>query len=198
MGAQSIKRRRLCGILHGKAHRRCAVACAYVARSPPTGASFPAALGGIQCSIGSFYRALSAKHMYGSRFATKVCVEKRIFRHARLRVSCAMGELSEKEVVFCKVTRKSLTTKSSITLEPLVRFVALLALNSKPTTVYSIPNFQARPSRIQNETFFNSQARPETPIPWARSLRPLALEPESCIGYMALASWRRSICKVSC
>jgi hypothetical protein len=31
-------------------------------------------------------------------------------------------ELLEKEVVFCKVPRKSLTTKSSITLEPLGRF----------------------------------------------------------------------------
>ena len=69
-----------------------------------------------------------------------------------------MGELLEKEVVFCKVPRKSLTTKSSITLEPLADFVALLVLISTPTTVYSIPNFQARPSRIQNETFFNFQA----------------------------------------
>jgi hypothetical protein len=38
-----------------------------------------------------------------------------------LRRCCAMGELSEKDVVFCKVPRKSGTTKSSITLEPLGR-----------------------------------------------------------------------------
>ena len=76
-----------------------------------------------------------------------------------------MGELYEKEVVFCKVPRKSLTTKSSITLEPLGRFRCLLALNSKRTTVYSIPNFQPRPSKNQNETFFNFQAYGNIPSP---------------------------------
>ena len=121
MGAQSISRKRLLGIWCSKEHRRCAVARVSVARSPPTGASFPAALGGIQCSIGRTYCTLGAKHMYVNRFATKVCVEKRIFWHAR-RVSCAMGELLEKEVVFCKVPRKSGTTKSLITLEPIGRF----------------------------------------------------------------------------
>jgi hypothetical protein len=47
----------------------------------------------------------------------------------------------------------------------LADFVALLALNSKPTTVYSIPNFQPRPSKNQNETFFNFQAYGNIPSP---------------------------------
>ena len=68
----------------GNEHRRCAVACAYVTRSPPTGASFPATLRGIQCSIGRNFYTPGAECIYGKGFATKVCVERRRFRHALL------------------------------------------------------------------------------------------------------------------
>jgi hypothetical protein len=48
-----------------------------------------------------------------------------------------------------------------------------LALNSKPTTFYSIPIFQPRPSRIQNETFFfNFQAYGSGPEMLALGQRP--------------------------
>ena len=70
MGAQSIYRRRLLGIWYGKVHQRCAAACAYVARNPPTGAFFPAALGGIQCSIGGIFCTPGAERMYANRFLT--------------------------------------------------------------------------------------------------------------------------------
>ncbi len=116
MGAQLIKRRRLLGIWYDKALRRCAVACAYVARSPPTGASFPAALGGIQCSIGRIYCTLRAEHMHCNRLPRKSALRNAYFgMHGSGELR--HGELLEKEVVFCKVPRKFCTTKSLITLE---------------------------------------------------------------------------------
>jgi hypothetical protein len=45
---------------------------------------FTAALGGIRCSIGASFARLVPNCMYGNRFATKVCVERRRFRHALL------------------------------------------------------------------------------------------------------------------